>query len=134
MPIYEYSCRKCGEVIEKIQKFSDGPLRRHAGCGGALSKLVSQSSFQLKGSGWYVTDYAGKGKAEENSGSPSDASPDKGPDKGADKGVDKGADKNASGDDGKTAASGTESGSDAGTRKKSAKDSSSSQARTPKAG
>lgn len=64
MPIYEYECRKCGEVVEKIQKFSDPPLRKHAGCGGSLTKLISQSSFQLKGSGWYATDYAGKTKAD----------------------------------------------------------------------
>ena len=64
MPIYEYHCKKCGEVIEKIQKVSDPPLKKHPGCGGSLTKLISQSSFQLKGSGWYVTDYAGKGKPE----------------------------------------------------------------------
>jgi putative FmdB family regulatory protein len=64
MPIYEYSCRKCGKVIERIQKFSDPPLRRHPGCGGTLTKLVSQSAFQLKGSGWYVTDYARAGTKE----------------------------------------------------------------------
>ena len=64
MPIYEYSCGKCGEVVEKIQRFSDPPLKRHSGCGGSMTKLISQSSFQLKGSGWYVTDYAAKGKAD----------------------------------------------------------------------
>ena len=64
MPIYEYSCKKCGDVIEKIQKFSDPPLKKHPGCGGTLTKLISQSSFQLKGSGWYATDYAGKTKAD----------------------------------------------------------------------
>lgn len=64
MPIYEYSCKKCGDVIEKIQKFSDPLLKKHPGCGGSLTKLISQSSFQLKGSGWYVTDYAGKSKAD----------------------------------------------------------------------
>ena len=64
MPIYEYSCGKCGEVVEKIQQFSDPPLKRHSGCGGSMTKLISQSSFQLKGSGWYVTDYAAKGKAD----------------------------------------------------------------------
>jgi len=63
MPIYEYSCKKCGEVIERIQRFSDPPLRKHAGCGGSLTKLISQSAFQLKGSGWYVTDYARSGAA-----------------------------------------------------------------------
>lgn len=74
MPIYEYSCSKCGETIERIQKFSDPPLKKHPGCGGKLTKLISQSAFQLKGSGWYVTDYArasGQGgeKGSEASGS-----------------------------------------------------------------
>jgi len=63
MPIYEYTCGKCGAHLEVMQKISDKPLARHARCGGKLSKEWSQTSFQLKGSGWYVTDYAGK-KAE----------------------------------------------------------------------
>jgi putative FmdB family regulatory protein len=66
MPIYEYSCEKCGNVIERIQKFSDPPLTEHADCGGALTKLISQSSFQLKGDGWYVTDYARKDKDKDS--------------------------------------------------------------------
>ena len=65
MPIYEYSCSKCGDVIEKIRKFSDPPLKKHEGCGGKLTKLISQSSFHLKGDGWYVTDYARKDSAGE---------------------------------------------------------------------
>ena len=60
MPIYEYTCGKCGAHLEVMQKISDKPLTRHARCGGKLSKEWSQTSFQLKGSGWYVTDYAGK--------------------------------------------------------------------------
>lgn len=64
MPIYEYECSKCGKTIEVIQKFSDKPLKKHAGCGGNLTKLISASGFQFKGSGWYVTDYARKGKSE----------------------------------------------------------------------
>jgi len=60
MPIYEYACKKCGKTIEEIQNFSDPPLRKHKGCGGTLTKLISASSFQLKGTGWYVTDYAKK--------------------------------------------------------------------------
>ena len=68
MPIYEYSCKKCGKTIEVIQKFSDSPLRKHQGCGGALTKLVSASAFQLKGTGWYVTDYARKGKGGDSEG------------------------------------------------------------------
>ena len=69
MPIYEYSCKKCGKTIEVIQKFSDPVLRKHKGCGGALTKLVSASGFQFKGTGWYVTDYARKGKSGESESS-----------------------------------------------------------------
>lgn len=60
MPIYEYQCEKCGKTTEVIQKFSDAPLTECPGCGGLVAKLMSMNSFQLKGSGWYVTDYAGK--------------------------------------------------------------------------
>ncbi len=63
MPIYEYSCRKCGAHIEVMQKVSDKPLTRHEKCGGKLEKEWSRTGFQFKGTGWYVTDYAGK-KAE----------------------------------------------------------------------
>jgi putative FmdB family regulatory protein len=69
MPIYEYSCKKCGKTIEVIQKFSDPVLRKHQGCGGTLTKLISASAFQLKGTGWYVTDYARKGKGGESESS-----------------------------------------------------------------
>src|SRR5262245_39272436 len=61
MPIYEYECNKCGETFEVIQKMSDKPLKKHQGCGGAVTKLISASGFQFKGTGWYVTDYARKG-------------------------------------------------------------------------
>ncbi len=60
MPIYEYECSQCGAVEEVIQKFSDQPLSMCKHCSGKLTKLMSQSSFHLKGSGWYVTDYANK--------------------------------------------------------------------------
>jgi putative FmdB family regulatory protein len=63
MPIYEYVCKKCGRQFEVIQKFSDDPLKTCSECKGKLSKMISQSSFQLKGAGWYVTDYAGKSKS-----------------------------------------------------------------------
>ena len=61
MPIYEYQCHKCEQVTEAMQKFSDKPLTKCPACGGKLSKLMSMNSFQLKGGGWYVTDYAKKG-------------------------------------------------------------------------
>ncbi len=60
MPIYEYECSKCGKINEALQKFSDKPLTKCRHCSGKLHKLISQSSFHLKGTGWYVTDYANK--------------------------------------------------------------------------
>lgn len=60
MPIYEYSCQKCQARVEVMQKITDKPLKRCQNCGGKLEKEWSTSSFQLKGSGWYVTDYAAK--------------------------------------------------------------------------
>ncbi|MBW1988766.1 MAG: zinc ribbon domain-containing protein [Deltaproteobacteria bacterium] len=62
MPIYEYECCECGKIEEVLQKFSDDPLTTCKHCKGALRKLVSHSSFHLKGSGWYVTDYANKSR------------------------------------------------------------------------
>ena len=62
MPIYEYQCKKCGTIEEALQKFSDKPLTKCRHCTGKLHKLVSQSSFHLKGTGWYVTDYKNKSK------------------------------------------------------------------------
>ena len=66
MPIYEYECAKCGKTIEVIQKMSDKPLKKHERCGGTLTKLISASGFQFKGTGWYVTDYARKGAADSS--------------------------------------------------------------------
>lgn len=60
MPIYEYACDKCG-TFEVSQRITESPLRRCPTCKGKVRKLISSTSFQLKGSGWYVTDYAGKG-------------------------------------------------------------------------
>lgn len=60
MPIYEYECTNCGKIEEVMQKFSDKPLKKCKHCSGKLHKLVSLSSFHLKGTGWYVTDYSGK--------------------------------------------------------------------------
>jgi putative FmdB family regulatory protein len=60
MPLYEYRCSKCDKKIEVIRKFSDPPLTEHEDCGGTLEQLLSAPAFQLKGTGWYVTDY-GKG-------------------------------------------------------------------------
>lgn len=66
MPIYEYACQKCKAHVEILQKVTDKPLVKCQKCGGKLEKQWSQTSFQLKGSGWYVTDYAQKGGAKED--------------------------------------------------------------------
>ena len=60
MPIYEYQCTRCRQVTEALQNFSDPSLTECPHCNGRLKKLMSLNSFHLKGSGWYVTDYAGK--------------------------------------------------------------------------
>ncbi len=75
MPIYEYKCQKCGKEYEVFQGISDPAQRSCKFCRGPVKKLVSLSSFQLTGSGWYVTDYGGKkpcgqeGKKEETASS-----------------------------------------------------------------
>jgi len=60
MPFYEYECTKCKHQTEIFQKISDRPIRRCELCKGKMRRLISQTSFQLKGTGWYVTDYASK--------------------------------------------------------------------------
>ncbi len=67
MPIYEYECTQCGTIEEALQKFSDKPLTRCHQCSGKLRKLISNSAFHLKGSGWYATDYAKKSNASSTS-------------------------------------------------------------------
>ncbi len=64
MPIYEYRCKNCGAEVEMWQKISDKPAKTCPECGRrTLERLISASSFHLKGSGWYVTDYGKSGKA-----------------------------------------------------------------------
>jgi putative FmdB family regulatory protein len=60
MPFYEYECTKCNHQTEVFQKMSDKPVTKCELCNGKMRKLISQSSFHLKGTGWYVTDYASK--------------------------------------------------------------------------
>ena len=62
MPIYEFECQKCKARTEVFQKMNDKSPTKCEKCGGRLEKLVSASAIQFKGSGWYVTDYAGNGK------------------------------------------------------------------------
>ena len=77
MPIYEYECQKCKAHIELFQKMNDKPPVKCRKCGGRLEKLFSTSAIQFKGSGWYVTDYAGNSrkaaeKLEADAGSASE--------------------------------------------------------------
>jgi putative FmdB family regulatory protein len=75
MPIYEYKCTKCGKLIEAWQKFSDPPLTECRVCSGKMKKVMSQNSFHLKGSGWYVTDYASSHSGSAPNKENSDESP-----------------------------------------------------------
>ena len=74
MPIYEYQCQKCG-TFEITQKITEKPLGKCPTCKGKVKKLISNTSFQLKGTGWYVTDYArkdnGKGAGKGENGAKS---------------------------------------------------------------
>ena len=74
MPIYEYVCQKCGHQLEVMQKMSDKALSRCPDCRGKLEKVFSQTSFQFKGSGWYVSDYGGRGKADAEKAEKSESS------------------------------------------------------------
>jgi putative FmdB family regulatory protein len=58
MPIYEYVCGECKSVHEIMQKITDNPLTVCPACGGSMKKKISNTSFVLKGTGWYATDYA----------------------------------------------------------------------------
>jgi putative FmdB family regulatory protein len=90
MPIYEYQCRKCNAHVEILQKITDKPLTKCGKCGGRLEKQWSSTSFQLKGTGWYVTDYAAKkaetkeeGKKSDTEGKKADTKADNKEEKGA---------------------------------------------------
>lgn len=81
MPIYEYTCLKCDSHFEVMQKMTDKPLARCSECGGKVEKQWSVSGVQFAGSGWYVTDYAGRqssdSKSEDDKSEDSKSSGDK---------------------------------------------------------
>lgn len=64
MAIYEYECLECGYHFEVWQKITEDPLKTCDKCGGTLRRLIGNTGFILKGTGWYVTDYARKEKKE----------------------------------------------------------------------
>ena len=67
MPIYEYQCQKCG-TFEVTQRITEKALGKCPTCKGKVKKLISNTSFQLKGTGWYITDYARKGQNGDSKG------------------------------------------------------------------
>lgn len=76
MPIYEYECSNCGAVVEQWQKITDKPLHTCPECKARrLQRLISNTSFQLKGTGWYVTDYAAKKPSSSKPSKPKDSTP-----------------------------------------------------------
>lgn len=68
MPLYEYRCKKCGHIFEKIQSFSAPEEKECPICKGEVERLISAPAIQFKGAGWYVTDYAGKSSARSSAG------------------------------------------------------------------
>ena len=82
MPIYAYKCDSCGHAKDVLQKMSADPLTVCPACGAAtFTKQLTAAGFQLKGSGWYVTDFRGgdkKGGAESGGGAPADTAPSEG--------------------------------------------------------
>ncbi|GAC1635393.1 MAG: hypothetical protein NVS9B14_12570 [Candidatus Acidiferrum sp.] len=68
MPLYEYECVKCGTKTEKIENVSGPHLKKCPKCGGKVERAITAPASQFKGSGWYVTDYAGKSPAKDGAG------------------------------------------------------------------
>lgn len=114
MPLFEYKCRKCGHRFEKIEKYTASAVKTCPKCGAKAERQLAAPAIQFKGSGWYVTDYAGKGssaassegsgdndsgKSKEKSGeskSSSEKNSEKSSDKTSDKGSEKSSDKTSS--------------------------------------
>jgi putative FmdB family regulatory protein len=79
MPIYAYRCDACGHAKDVLQKFSDAPLTQCPACGrDSFAKVLTAPAFQLKGSGWYVTDFRDNGKAKSGDPAAGNASGDGG--------------------------------------------------------
>jgi len=110
LPLFEYKCRKCGHRFEKIEKYTASAVKTCPKCGAKAERQLAAPAIQFKGSGWYVTDYAGKGssaassegsgendsgKSKEKTGE-SKSSSEKNSDKGSDKGSEKSSDKTSS--------------------------------------
>ena len=70
MPLYEYRCKSCHATFEIIQKFTDARVETCRACGGEAQRMLSAPAIQFKGTGWYITDYARKGKIDPDSAPP----------------------------------------------------------------
>lgn len=79
MPVYEYLCSSCGKTYEFTQRFSDKPIKACPECKGSLKKLISNTSFILKGSGWYKTDYPPTGRTDAIKTEKAETAPEKPP-------------------------------------------------------
>jgi putative FmdB family regulatory protein len=77
VPLYEYQCKKCKHKFEKIQKFSDRPVKKCPECGSPVEKIMHAPAVQFKGSGWYVTDYGGKQTTDTPKSEDSSEKPEK---------------------------------------------------------
>lgn len=100
MPIYEYKCSECG-VFEMTQRITEDPLEECPTCQGEVKKLISNTSFQLKGTGWYITDY-GRGKGDNGDKHDTNGSKDSSDSKSTES---KSSDKSSSGDSASSSAS-----------------------------
>ena len=76
MPLYEYKCTKCGKLTEKIEKVSGPHLKKCPHCGGRVESVLTAPAIQFKGSGWYVTDYAGKSAGGDGEAKKADSAGD----------------------------------------------------------
>lgn len=80
MPIYAYKCESCGFAKDALQKISDAPLTECPSCGkSTFQKQVTAAGFQLKGSGWYVTDFKGSGSTPSTAVAPASGTADTAP-------------------------------------------------------
>ncbi|MBI5640295.1 MAG: zinc ribbon domain-containing protein [Nitrospirae bacterium] len=81
MPIYEYGCQKCKKHHEVMQRITESPLTKCPDCGGKMKKKISNTSFVLKGTGWYATDYASDKKKTNVSPTKADKTAESKPEK-----------------------------------------------------
>jgi putative FmdB family regulatory protein len=89
LPLYEYKCVKCGHHFEKIESFGAPETKKCPKCGARAERQLGAPAIQFKGTGWYVTDYAGKKSASSSSEKSSDGGSEKSPEKSSEKSSEK---------------------------------------------